>query len=68
MSQPKPKEQVMITPHSRVYLHSLQAYGEVAEIRMDASAVPIYTIRLDDRTLTPDGVYHARAGELLHLA
>jgi len=54
-------------PYSRVYLHSLHAYGEVAKIRMDTSAIPIYTIRLDDRTLTPDGLYDARAVELLHL-
>jgi hypothetical protein len=57
----------MLTPYSRVYLHSLHACGEVAKISMDTSAVPIYTIRLDDRTLTPDGLYYARAVELLHL-
>jgi len=61
------EELVVLSPHSRVYLHSLHAYGEVAKIHMDTSAVPIYTIRLDDRTLTPDGLYDARAVELLHL-
>lgn len=61
------KEPVMLTPYSRVYLHSLHAYGEVAKIHMDASAAPIYTIRLDDHALTPDGLYDARAVELVHL-
>ncbi len=67
MPEAEAKELVMLAPYSRVYLHSLHAYGEVAQVRLNSSAVPIYTVRLDDRTLTPDGLYNARADELLHL-
>jgi hypothetical protein len=41
--------------------------GTIINVRDDGRGVPIYTLRLHDKSATTDGLYFARACELEHL-
>jgi len=46
----------------RVEVNGLR--GTVIKVRFDSRLEPIYTIDLDDKEATPDGIYYARRQEL----
>lgn len=42
-------------------------YGTVIKIREDDRGEPIYTVDMDDKLATADGIYYARGSELMFL-
>lgn len=38
--------------------------GTVIKVRFDSNNVPIYTVDLDNKQATPEGIYYARREEL----
>lgn len=51
----------------KVEIRGMGLIGWITKVRFDDAKQAIYTVLLDDPNATPDGIFYARAGELVWL-